>query len=85
MKRKLITLENVQDYICEKEINITKDMIIPPKVNDYLKNNGIRMLFLEEKLEEKIKKILKEEFKILDEDKVDEIIKKVKGGLSNGY
>ncbi|MEG3013649.1 MAG: hypothetical protein RR795_04190 [Cetobacterium sp.] len=84
MKKKLITLENIQNYVCEKEILVTKDMIIPPKVNDYLKVNGIRIIFAEEQIDERIKKILKNEFEILDEDKINEVIRKIKGGLNSG-
>ncbi|MGL5056407.1 MAG: hypothetical protein ACRC6A_03415 [Fusobacteriaceae bacterium] len=87
MKKKLITLENVDEIIFEGELNMTKDMILLAKVNDYLKNKGIKIKYISKKsetLEERIKFILKNSFNLLDDKINDEVIKKIKGSINHG-
>lgn len=88
MKKKLITLENVEEFIVGDELNMSKDMILLPKVNDYLKNKGVKIRYVSdscESLEERIKLILTKDFNISDERVIGEVLKKVKGGINNGY
>ncbi len=88
MKKKLITLENVEEFIAGDELNMSKDMILLPKVNDYLKNKGVKIRYVSDScksLEERIKLILTKDFNISDERVIGEVLKKVKGGINNGY
>lgn len=88
MKKKLITLENVQEFIVEDELSMSKNMILLPKVNDYLKNKGVKIKYVSDSckyLEERIKLILTKEFNVTDEKVIGEVLKKVKGGINNGY
>lgn len=88
MKKKLITLENVEEFIVGDELNMSKDMILLPKVNDYLKNKGVKIRYVSDScksLEERIKLILIKDFNISDERVIGEVLKKVKGGINNGY
>ena len=88
MKKKLITLENVEEFIVGDELNMSKDMILLPKVNDYLKNKGVKIQYVSDScksLEERIKFILTKDFNISDERVIGEVLKKVKGGINNGY
>lgn len=88
MKKKLITLENVEEYILGDQLNISKDMILLPKVKDYLKNKEIKIKYVSDScksLEERIRTILDSEFNIVDERVISEVLKKVKGGINNGY
>ncbi len=88
MKKKLITLENVEELIIGDELNISKDMILLPKVNDYLKNKGVKIRYISDgckSLEERIKLILTKDFNVSDERVIGEVLKKVKGGINNGY
>ena len=88
MKKKLITLENVEEFIVGDELNMSKDMILLPKVNDYLKNIGVKIQYVSDScksLEERIKLILTKDFNISDERVIGEVLKKVKGGINNGY
>ncbi|MGL5901442.1 MAG: hypothetical protein ACRCZO_02050 [Cetobacterium sp.] len=81
-------MENVEGFIVGDELNISKDMILLPKVNDYLKNKGIRTRYISnscKSLEERIKLILTKDFNISDEKVIGEVLKKVKGGINNGY
>ena len=88
MKKKLITLENVEEFIVGDGLNMSKDMILLPKVNDYLKNKGVKIRYVSDScksLEERIKLILTKDFNISDERVIGEVLKKVKGGINNGY
>lgn len=88
MKKKLITLENVEEFIVGDELNMSKDMILLPKVNDYLKNKGVKIRYVSDScksLEERIKLILTKDFNISDERVIGEVLKKIKGGINNGY
>ena len=88
MKKKLITLENVEEFIVGDELNMSKDMILLPKVNDYLKKKGVKIRYVSDSfksLEERIKLILTKDFNISDERVIGEVLKKVKGGINNGY
>lgn len=88
MKKKLITLENVEEFIVDNELNMSKDMIILPKVNDYLKNKGIKVKYTStgcKGLEERIKSMLLKEFNVSDERVISEVLKKIKGDMNNGY
>ena len=88
MKKKLITLENVEEFIVGDELNMSKDMILLPNVNDYLKNKGVKIRYVSDScksLEERIKLILIKDFNISDERVIGEVLKKVKGGINNGY
>lgn len=88
MKKKLITLENVEEFIVEDELSMSKNMILLPKVNDYLKNKGVKIKYVSDScksLEERIKLILTKEFNVTDEKVIGEVLKKVKGGINNGY
>lgn len=88
MKKKLITLENVEEFIVGDELNMSKDMILLLKVNDYLKNKGVKIRYISDScksLEERIKLILSKDFNISDERVIGEVLKKVKGGINNGY
>lgn len=88
MKKKLITLENVEEFIVEDELSMSKNMILLPKVNDYLKNKGVKIKYVSDScksLEERIKLILTKEFNVTDERVIGEVLKKVKGGINNGY
>ena len=88
MKKKLITLENVEEFIVGDELNMSKDMILLPKVNDYLKNKGVKIRYVSDScksLGERIKLILTKDFNISDERVIGEVLKKVKGGINNGY
>lgn len=87
MKKKLITLENVEEFIVGDELNMSKDMILLPKVNDYLKNKGVKIRYVSDScksLEERIKLILTKDFNIADEKVIGEVLKKIKGGIKNG-
>lgn len=87
MKKKLITLENVEEFIAGDELNMSKDMILLPKVNDYLKNKGVKIRYVSDScknLEERIKLILTKDFNIADERVIGEVLKKIKGGIKNG-
>ena len=87
MKKKLITLENVEEFIEGDELNMSKDMILLPKVNDYLKNKGVKIRYVSDScksLEERIKLILTKDFNIADERVIGEVLKKIKGGINNG-
>lgn len=87
MKKKLITLENVEEFIVGDELNMSKDMILLPKVNDYLKNKGVKIRYVSDScksLEERIKLILTKDFNISDERVIGEVLKKIKGGINNG-
>ncbi|WP_297433471.1 hypothetical protein [uncultured Cetobacterium sp.] len=87
MKKKLITLENVEEFIVGDELNMSKDMILLPKVNDYLKNKGVKIRYVSDScksLEERIKLILTKDFNISDERVISEVLKKIKGGINNG-
>lgn len=102
MSKKLITKDNVHDYICENKFYKEKNMIITPGVLDYLKEKNIKIvqhvdgtctiseeknikptidpnLVADESLEDKIKRILSNDFNINDKLIVDKIIKIVKG------
>ena len=88
MKKKLITLENVEEFIVDNELNMSKDMIILPKVNDYLKNKGIKIKYTStgcKGLEDRIRFMLLKEFNVSDEIVVNEVLKKIKGDMNNGY
>ena len=88
MKKKLVTLENVEEFIVGDELNMSKDMILLPKVNDYLKNKGVKIRYVSnscQSLEERIKFILEKDFNISDKRIINEVLKKVKGGITNGY
>lgn len=88
MKKKLITLENVDEFIVGNELSMTKNMILLPKVNDYLKNKGIKIKYTFDSctsLEGRVKVILDREFNISDERVINEVLKKVKGGINNGH
>lgn len=88
MKKKLITLENVEEFIVGDELSMSKNMILLPKVNDYLKNKGVKIKYVSDScksLEERIKLILTKEFNVTDEKVIGEVLKKVKGGINNGY
>lgn len=89
MKKKLINLENIKEFIVDKEFYKTKNMIISPNVNDYLKINGIKTVTQDTPKEEciimRIKKILKTDFKITDDSILKKITTKVEEAIKNGY
>ncbi len=89
LKRKLINLENVKEYIVEKEFHKEKNMIISPNVNDYLKVNGIKIVNAGENkmgdIKIRIENILKNEFNITDDSTLKKAIKKVEEVIKNGY
>ncbi len=85
MKKILISMENINDYIKDNKIIIMPNMIIPPSIKDYLKNNKIKISYEKSEykevktgcLKERIKTILKKEYKIVDTKTIDKIISKV--------
>lgn len=89
MKKKLINLENIKEFIVDKEFYKTKNMIISPNVNDYLKINGIKTVTQDTSKEEciimRIEKILKTDFKITDDSILKKITTKVEEAIKNGY
>jgi len=89
-KKILITLRNIEKYICGSEFYVSKDMILLPTVKDYLKEKNIKLSYNKIKeskeisLEDRIKMILKKEFNVIENDKVNRIIKIVKEMVGNG-
>lgn len=85
LKKKLINLENISEFIKDKEFFKSKNMIISPNVNDYLKVKGIKIVNEKECLKSRIEKLLKTDFNIKDEVTLQKIIAKVEEAIKNGY
>lgn len=87
MKKILIKLENITDYIKENKFYKTQDMIITPSIKDYLMKEKIEIIYETgenasskvDSCDEMIKKILKESYNIVSCEQIREITKKVKG------
>ncbi|MBC2855076.1 hypothetical protein H3N56_01030 [Cetobacterium sp. 2A] len=82
MAKKLITLDNINEYLCGEEFYVSKDMILPPNIKDYLKEKNVKVIYNNDS--ELIVKILKEEYKIIDDRKINEILRKVKDVIKDG-
>ena len=77
MKKKLITIKNYLDYVCDGKFIVTSDMIITPGAKDIIRDKGIGVKY--EKCccesESKMKNEIKKDCQNL-EQKVIDIIKK---------
>ena len=86
MKKKLVKLENIDEYIVGNKFYKNKDMILTPLINDYLLKEKITIIYDNEKrtltkvesCEELIKKILKESCNTVGLEQINEIIKRIK-------
>ncbi len=84
MKKELIILENISNHIKENKFYKIKNMILTPSVKDYLAKEKIEIVYSDKIItsaqsqEELIKKILKDEYNIVDLKNINEIIKKIK-------
>lgn len=86
MSKKLILGSNVQEYICGDKLYVEKDMILTPGAKDYCKERNITLVYGEpetkepvETLREKVTRILKNDFNIVDENLVNTILRKCEG------
>lgn len=94
MAKKLITPNNVTQYLNGNKLYVDKDMILSPSVKDYFKEKMITVIYGEkesceekkccekqsaENLKESIIKILEKDFNIYDERLAELILKKIKG------
>lgn len=85
----LISLSNVKEYIKDNVIEIKNGMIIPPSTKDYLNKKKIKIIYSKNNIEktrngcikERIKNILRKEFKIDDIKIVNQVTKKVEENL----
>lgn len=87
MGKKLITLNNLNEYLCGQEFYVAKDMILSPSAKDYFREKNIRIVYGDESKEidtHLIYSILKDEYGILDESTIRRIIKKVEDVIKNG-
>lgn len=85
MKKKLITLNNIEEFIEDKKFTVSKEMILQPSVKDYLKNRGISIIYSDENILKKAEEILKNEFKIKNNEVIIDVIERLKGVLKNEY
>lgn len=85
MKKKLITLNNIEEFIENKKFTVSKEMILQPSVKDYLKNRGISIIYSDENILKKAEEILKNEFKIKNNEVIIDVIERLKGVLKNEY
>lgn len=85
MKKKLITLNNIEEFIENKKFTVSKEMILQPSVKDYLKNRGISIIYSDENILKKAEEILKNEFKIKNNEVIINVIERLKGVLKNEY
>lgn len=89
-KKVLITLRNIEEYICGNNFHVSKNMIVSPVARDYLKGKNIKLSYNEINvnneisLGDKIKIILEKEFNIVETTKVNKIIKNVEEMIKNG-
>ena len=91
MAKKLITPNNVTQYLNGNKLYVDKDMILSPSVKDYFKEKMITVIYGEAELcEEKkccekqsaenmITRILEKDFNIYDKKLVELILKKIEG------
>ncbi len=94
MAKKLITPNNVTQYLKGNKLYVDKDMILSPSVRDCFKEKMITLIYGEEKsceekkccekqsvenLKNKIIRILEKDFNICDEKLVELILKKIEG------
>ena len=88
MKKILIKLDTIGNYIKENKFYKTQEMIITPMIKDYLAKENIEIIYeatgLEKNInkidscDELIKKILKENYNIVSCEEVRKITKKIK-------
>ncbi|MCS5422389.1 MULTISPECIES: hypothetical protein [Psychrilyobacter] len=89
-KKILITLRNIDEYICGSDFYVSKNMILSPIVKDCLKERDIKLSYSEAKenkeisLENRIKIILEKEFNVVEKEKVNKIIKIIEEMVKNG-
>ena len=86
MKRELVKLEKINDYITENKFYKKKNMIITSSIEDYLKKEKIDIVYEKENIninsikacEIIIKEILKENYNAVGIEQIKEIIEKIK-------
>lgn len=83
MKKILINKDNINNFIKDKKFNKTKEMIISPSANDYLRANNIKIITVDN--QKKIETILKTDFNIVDKQILEKIVLQVEEALKNGY
>ena len=89
-KKVLITLRNIEEYICGSDFYVSKNMVLSPIVKDYLKERDIKLSYSEIKenkktsLKNRIKTILEKEFNIVDTIEINRITKIVEEMIKNG-
>lgn len=83
MKKILINKDNINNFIEDKKFNKTKEMIISPSANDYLRANNIKIITVDN--QKKIETILKTDFNIVDKQILEKIVLQVEEALKNGY
>lgn len=91
MGKVLITVNNVADYIENKKFTVDKNMILSAGAKDYLTENNIELNYEEclesenkksgtECLEERIKRVLKNEYNISDKKVIELVLKRINRG-----
>ena len=86
MKRELVKLEKINDYITENKFYKKKNMIITSSIEDYLKKEKIDIVYEKENIninsikacEIIIKEILKGNYNAVGIEQIKEIIEKIK-------
>lgn len=97
MKKILITKNNVEDYIENKRLIVTDNLIVSPGVFDLLRNKDIEVIYGDsigeedkekedktkdtEKIEKMIKEILEKEYNLVDSTVIGNVSRSVMNAL----
>lgn len=87
MSKKLISANNIQEYLCGDKFYVEKDMILSSGAKDYCKERNITLVYggkcetcePAETLKEMVVRVLKNDFNIVDEKLVEIIVKRCEG------
>ncbi|WP_053955153.1 hypothetical protein [Inediibacterium massiliense] len=87
MAKKLITKNNVNQYVCENKIYLDKDMLLSPGVKDILRDKNIMIIYEQKKeridMKNSISHILLEDYHVKDDKTRDAILQKVLDKINN--
>ena len=82
MKKRLITVKNLSEFVQNKELVVQADMIITPGAKDIIREQGVEVKNEIKKdcgdLERKVIEILVKDYKITDFETVQKILSKLK-------
>lgn len=94
MSKRFITLKDAEQYICEGKLYVDEKAILASSLQDYVKENGIDIVYGEvcsknlsdkenfnenkDELSLTIEKILKRDFNVHDAEKIKQVVKIMK-------